>query len=191
MRKRTAAGFSARSLGHRSSKPNSIASLEADHRPPFSTEDVMTYPVDSMNFGPRRNYRARLRTAALNVAPTSAQLHTPLPCEVRKGNDTTPRTCCPNSAAPGAVKPGMDDEPVVPRPCSWRQDKPQVGAASTAGLRDGWPRIRRSDVTEYLAGARGSLRLDACELNHLSPLLGFGRDEICELGRRTGEYRRP
>ena len=143
MRKRTAAGFSARSLGHRSSKPNSIASLEADHRPPFSTEDVMTYPVDSMNFGPRRNYRARLRTAALNVAPTSAQLHTPLPCEVRKGNDTTPRTCCPNSAAPGAVKPGMDDEPVVPRPCSRRQ----VNRKWELRARPGW--ASHSQIERY------------------------------------------
>ena len=28
---------------------------------------------------------------------------------MRKGKDTTPRACCPNSATPGAVKPGMDD----------------------------------------------------------------------------------
>src|SRR5262249_26117900 len=41
--------------------------------------------------------------------------HTPLPCEARRGKDTTPRVCCVNRAAPGAVKPGMDDEPVVPR----------------------------------------------------------------------------
>src|SRR5262249_47931798 len=47
------------------------------------------------------------------------------------------------------------------------------------------------NILEYLAATAGSLRLDARELNHLSPLLGFGRDEICELGRRTGEYPRP
>src|SRR5262249_23799009 len=34
--------------------------------------------------------------------PSDGDCHTPLPCEVRKGNDTTPRACCPNSAAPGA-----------------------------------------------------------------------------------------
>jgi len=39
-------------------------------------------------------------------------------------------------------------------------------------------------------GISDSLRLDAGELDHLGPLLGFGRDEICELGGRTGEYRR-
>src|SRR5262245_6384298 len=47
--------------------------------------------------------------------PPDGDCHTPLPCEVRKGKNTTPRSCCPNSAAPGAVKPAMDDEPVVPR----------------------------------------------------------------------------
>src|SRR6516164_1435395 len=34
--------------------------------------------------------------------PSDGDCHTPLPREVRKGNDTTPRACCPNSAAPGA-----------------------------------------------------------------------------------------
>ena len=38
------------------------------------------------------------------------------------------------------------------------------------------------DVTEYLAGSRGSLRLDACELDHLAPLLGLFSDELCEVG---------
>src|SRR5262245_27815059 len=36
--------------------------------------------------------------------PSDGDCHTPLPCEVRKGKDTTPRACCPNSAAPGAAK---------------------------------------------------------------------------------------
>ena len=30
--------------------------------------------------------------------PFDGDCHTPLPCEVRKGNDTTPRACCPNPA---------------------------------------------------------------------------------------------
>ena len=34
--------------------------------------------------------------------PSDGDCHTPLPCEVRKGDDTTPRACCPNSAALGA-----------------------------------------------------------------------------------------
>src|SRR5262249_9059346 len=35
--------------------------------------------------------------------PSDGDCHTPLPCaRVRKWNDTTPRACCPNSAAPGA-----------------------------------------------------------------------------------------
>src|SRR5262249_27441145 len=28
-------------------------------------------------------------------SPSDGDCHTPLPCEVRKGNDTTPRACCP------------------------------------------------------------------------------------------------
>src|SRR5215831_11876271 len=27
--------------------------------------------------------------------PSDGDCHTPLPCEVRKGDDTTPRACCP------------------------------------------------------------------------------------------------
>src|SRR5262245_20831000 len=34
--------------------------------------------------------------------PSDDDCHAPLPCEVRKGKDTTPRVCCPNSAASGA-----------------------------------------------------------------------------------------
>ena len=34
--------------------------------------------------------------------PSDGDCHTSLPREVRKGKDTTPRACCPNSAAPGA-----------------------------------------------------------------------------------------
>src|SRR5262249_19355065 len=34
--------------------------------------------------------------------PSDGDCHTPLPCEVRRGKSTTPRACCPNSAAPGA-----------------------------------------------------------------------------------------
>src|SRR5262249_8587181 len=33
---------------------------------------------------------------------SNGDCHAPLPREVRKGNDTTPRARCPNSAAPGA-----------------------------------------------------------------------------------------
>src|SRR5262249_5870127 len=29
------------------------------------------------------------------LPPSDGDCHTPLPCEVRKGNDTTPRACCP------------------------------------------------------------------------------------------------
>src|SRR6516162_8247438 len=34
--------------------------------------------------------------------PPDGDCHTPLPREVRKGNYTTPRACCPNSTASGA-----------------------------------------------------------------------------------------
>jgi len=34
-----------------------------------------------------------------------------------------------------------------------------------------------------------SLRLDAGELDHLSPLLGFFSDQLAEVGRRTRKHR--
>src|SRR5262245_11364979 len=40
---------------------------------------------------------------------------------------------------------------------------------------------------EYLAGARGSLRLDAGELDHLGPLLGFFGYEPAEVCGRSGK----
>src|SRR5215469_5609753 len=50
-----------------------------------------------------RRERPRGRRAAecsQQFPPSDGDCHTPLPREVRKGNDTTPRACCPNSAAP-------------------------------------------------------------------------------------------
>src|SRR5262245_45543666 len=41
------------------------------------------------------------------LPPSDGDCHTPLPCEVRRGQDTTPRSCCPNSAAPGAGEGGL------------------------------------------------------------------------------------
>src|SRR5262249_56303899 len=51
-----------------------------------------------------RRERPRRRRAAecgQQLPPSDGDCHTPLPCEVRRGNDSTPRACCPNSAAPG------------------------------------------------------------------------------------------
>ena len=49
-----------------------------------------------------RRERPRRRTAesSQQFPPSDGDRHTPLPCEVRKGNDTTLRACCPNGAAP-------------------------------------------------------------------------------------------
>src|SRR5262249_20589079 len=88
----------------------------------------------------------------------------------------------PNSAAPGAVKPGMDDEPVVPRPCSRRQDNRKWELRARPGLRDGWPRIRISGFMEYVA-VQSSFRLRAREFDHLGPFLRFLDDEFAEVGR--------
>src|SRR5215813_7204283 len=52
-----------------------------------------------------RRERPRDRRAAecsQQFPPSDGDCHTPLPCEVRKGNDTTPRARCPNCVAPGA-----------------------------------------------------------------------------------------
>ena len=48
-----------------------------------------------------RRERPRRRRAAecgQQFPPSDGDCHTPLPCEVRKGNDTTPRACCPLTA---------------------------------------------------------------------------------------------
>jgi len=42
--------------------------------------------------------------------------------------------------------------------------------------------IRRTDVTEYVAGIAASLRLDARELDHLGPFLGVFGNELAEIG---------
>src|SRR5215468_9897223 len=48
---------------------------------------------------PRHRYAAE---CGQQLPPSDGDCHTPLPCEARKGEDTTPRVCCPNSAASGA-----------------------------------------------------------------------------------------
>jgi hypothetical protein len=45
--------------------------------------------------------------------------------------------------------------------------------------------IRVSDVTEYVAGIAASLRLDARELDHRGPFLGFVGNEFPEIGGRA------
>src|SRR5262249_39854548 len=45
---------------------------------------------------------AALPSATSNSRRPMVTVIRALPCEVRKWNDTTPRACCPNSAAPGA-----------------------------------------------------------------------------------------
>jgi len=49
--------------------------------------------------------------------PSDGDCHTPLPCEVRKDNDTTPRARCPNCVAPGAGTSGigLNGSPPEPR----------------------------------------------------------------------------
>src|SRR5262249_18418423 len=46
-----------------------------------------------------------------------------------------------------------------------------------------------TDVTEYWAAVDGSLRLDAGELHHFGPLLGFAGEETAEVGGRAGQHR--
>src|SRR6186713_39803 len=48
--------------------------------------------------------------------------------------------------------------------------------------------IRGTGVTEYLAGSRGSLRLDVGRPDHLAPLLGLVGDELAEVGGRKREH---
>jgi len=54
-------------------------------------------------------------------------------------------------------------------------------SASWPSRHSGW--IRGRDVMEYRIGKPpGSIRLDACELDHLGPLFGLGTNELPELG---------
>src|SRR6516225_4194238 len=126
-----------------------------------------------------RALQAATRLPRRRVRPPShGDCHTPLPCEVRKWNDTTPRACCPNSAAPGAVKPGMDDEPVVPRPCSRRQDNRKWELRA----RPGWASHSQIEFYGGFAGIAGSIRFDARELHHFGRLFGFVGEELTEVG---------
>src|SRR5262249_45563816 len=50
----------------------------------------------------RERPRDRSAECGQQFPPSDDNCHTPLPCEVRKRKNTTPRACCPNSAAPGA-----------------------------------------------------------------------------------------
>src|SRR4029453_3369849 len=47
--------------------------------------------------------------------------------------------------------------------------------------------FRRTGLMEYPASEAVSLRLDAGELDHLSPFLGLVGDELAEIGRGAGQ----
>src|SRR5262249_61077628 len=66
------------------------------------------FTVEKPNYRHRRLLRVRCQRpcgrateCGQQFPPSDGDCHTPPPCEVRKSNDTTPRACCPNSAAPG------------------------------------------------------------------------------------------
>src|SRR5262249_43450395 len=50
-------------------------------------------------------------------------------------------------------------------------------------------RFRGTAVYGMSPPSPASVRLDACELHHLAPLLGFVGDKLTEIGRRTGKNR--
>src|SRR5262249_47325980 len=58
-----------------------------------------------------RRERPRSRRAAerdQQFPPSDGDRHTPLPCEVRKGKDTTPRACCPTPGTRAKRTPGTE-----------------------------------------------------------------------------------
>src|SRR5262249_60846145 len=55
------------------------------------------------------------------------------------------------------------------------------------GLTTAGGAVRRTGVTEYLAGEFGSLRLDVGGPYHFAPFLGLGRDQRAEIGGRARE----
>src|SRR5262249_12870332 len=66
-----------------------------------------------------RRERPRDRRAAecsQQFPPSEGGCHTPLPCEVRRRNDSTPRACCPNPARSGPTPgTGCNGAPPGPR----------------------------------------------------------------------------
>src|SRR5262249_3452289 len=96
----------------------------------------------------RERPRGRAAERDQQFPPSDGDCHTPLPCEVRKCNDTTPRARCPNDklvvdheniqrsrlrkplGLPTAVLPDPPDTPRCPR-CG----KPDVPGTCHAGLR--------------------------------------------------------
>src|SRR5262249_37304931 len=49
------------------------------------------------------------------------------------------------------------------------------------------PRFRRTGVTEYWIGTAASVCLDVGRADHLAPFLGFLRDQLAKLSRRSGQ----
>src|SRR5262249_9021815 len=76
-----------------------------DRGPKSSASGIgQAYRTHAQQFGYllcTRRERPRSGRAAergYHIPPSDGDCHTPLPCEVRKRNDTTPRACCPLTA---------------------------------------------------------------------------------------------
>ena len=60
-----------------------------------------------------------------------------------------------------------------------------IRSAARASIRD----FAERQIMERGAETAGSICLDACELHHLAPLLGFLGDQPAKVGRGAGKHR--
>src|SRR5882672_5239295 len=88
-------------------------------------------------------------------------------------------------AAPGPTLPTWALQQVVGYLGYTGRDANVVAEAALAPL----PTCGVDSENEIYGGIAGLLRLDTSELDHLAPLLGFGGDELAEIGGRTWEHR--
>src|SRR5262249_53001921 len=70
-----------------------------------------------------------------------------------------------------------------------QQNLPLADIRSAADITLSAPAIRRTGFMERGAGSAGSICLDACELHHLAPLLGFLGDQLAEVCGRDDKRR--
>jgi hypothetical protein len=112
------------------------------------------------------------------IPPSNGDCHTPLPREVRKDDDTTPRACCPNCAAPAQAGRHAGHRPQRIAAAG------RVLAAISCARRDPWALGTRSDegaVSVVYGGIRPRRRCRA-----LPPITDSAR----RLGMRCWPWQR-
>src|SRR5262245_10052533 len=138
----------------------------------------------------------RVRAMSRRMIPTEAPFGSPasivymtectptriLPAFARSATRAS-ETCCASATLANMAAKVTDRRGIFICASKARGWPPQANAGSLVELR-----IRASGVLEF-GRLVVSLRLDASELDHLAPLLGFVDDQFAELGRRSRQRR--